>query len=122
MRVHAGVTTTAAAGTAMSTRWLGRLTRKRNKGGKINEAACAVMTAAAPAKIFLNLARWPHHQWRARRRGGERRRFPPRLEGRGIHMEEGKLELTLVSMGQSAGVGEAVQCELTSVEEDNNMV
>jgi hypothetical protein len=37
-------------------------------------------------------------------------------------MEEGKLELTLVSMGQSAGVGEAVQCELTSVEEDNNMV
>jgi hypothetical protein len=48
--------------------------------------------------------------------------FPPRVEGRGIHMEEGKLELTLVAMGRSAGVGEAVWCELAGVEEDDDVV
>jgi hypothetical protein len=37
-------------------------------------------------------------------------------------MEEGKLELTLVAMGRSAGVGEAVWCELTGVEEDDDVV
>jgi hypothetical protein len=38
--------------------------------------------------------------------------FPPQLEGRGIHMEGEKLGITLVATGRSAGVGEAVRCEL----------
>jgi hypothetical protein len=48
--------------------------------------------------------------------------FPPRLEGRGIHMEGEKLGLTLVATGRSAGVGEAVRCELAGVEENGGVV
>jgi hypothetical protein len=34
------------------------------------------------------------------------RRVPPWLEGRGVHRGQGKLILTLVATGRSAGVGE----------------
>jgi hypothetical protein len=34
------------------------------------------------------------------------RRVPPRLEGRGVHRWQGKLVLTLVATGRSAGAGE----------------
>jgi hypothetical protein len=81
-----------------------------------------VTTAATPAKIFPARLDGRHHQRRARLRGGERWRFPPRLEGRGIHMEEGKLRLTLVATGRSACVDEAVQCELADVEEYDDVV
>jgi hypothetical protein len=45
--------------------------------------------------------------------------LPPRLEGRGIHMEGENLGLTLGATGRSAGVGEAARCELAGVEEDD---
>jgi hypothetical protein len=38
------------------------------------------------------------------------RRVPPRLEGRGVHRGQGKLVLTLVATGRSAGVGEEGRC------------
>jgi hypothetical protein len=41
--------------------------------------------------------------------------FPPRLEGWGIHRGEGKLVLTLVATGHSAGVGEEEQCVLAGM-------
>jgi hypothetical protein len=48
--------------------------------------------------------------------------FPPWLEGRGIHMVDRKLGLTLVATGRSASVAEAVRCELAGVEEDDIVV
>jgi hypothetical protein len=48
--------------------------------------------------------------------------FPPWLEGRGIHRGEGKLVLTLVATGRSAGVGEEEWCVLAGVEGDDGAV
>jgi hypothetical protein len=48
--------------------------------------------------------------------------IPLQLEGRGIHRGAGKLVLTLVATGHSAGVGEAERCVLVGVDEEDSGV
>jgi hypothetical protein len=123
--VHAGVTAKVAAETTttMATRRLGRLERKKEQGRE-NKGGCArgddgdgtckdLSQPGSMAGITSGVRSG------AVANGGS---LPPRLEGRGIHMEGENLELTLGATGRSAGIGEAARCELASVEEDDGVV
>jgi hypothetical protein len=83
----------------------GATTPKRNKEGSA-DGVRALVKAAAPARK----ASQPGSMAGITNGGGAvvrcERRVPPRLEGRGVHRWQGKLVLTSVATGRSAGVGE----------------
>jgi hypothetical protein len=89
-------------------------TRKRDKA-----TTHALRTAVANAR--RRNPSWHEGRYRQRRRGSERR-LPPWLEGWAIHRGAGKLVLTLVSMGRSAGIGEERQSVLVGVEGGDDAV